>query len=81
MGFPVPVGAWLRGPHTGLLDEFVLSPRAMGRGLFRREALEDLVRAHRAGHPGHDERLWALVNFEIWQRIFLDGEPVERILA
>jgi len=79
MGFPVPVGAWFKGEHTGLLDEFVLGPRVMARGLFRREAVEGLVRAHRTGHPGHDERLWALVNFEIWQRIFFDGEPIEAI--
>ena len=80
MGFPVPVGTWLRGEYTGLLDEFVLGPRPAARGMFRREVVEGLVGAHRAGHPGHDERLWALVNFEIWQRIFLDGEAPEGVL-
>ncbi|MCA1816663.1 MAG: asparagine synthase (glutamine-hydrolyzing) [Acidobacteria bacterium] len=34
MGFPVPVGAWLRGAHTGVLDEYVLGERARARGLF-----------------------------------------------
>ena len=28
---------------------------------------------HRAGEK-HDERLWALINFEIWQRRFFDGD-------
>src|SRR5207253_10008750 len=28
MGFPVPVGHWLRGPYRRLVDEFILGERA-----------------------------------------------------
>src|SRR5262249_305512 len=28
MGFPVPVGAWLRGPFKHIVDEYVTGPRA-----------------------------------------------------
>lgn len=80
MGFPVPVGGWLRGEFSGLLDEFVTGERALRRGLFEPEVVRTLVAAHRAGEGGHAERLWALLNLEIWQRIFLDQEPVEQIL-
>ena len=80
MGFPVPVGAWLRGEFGGLLDEFVSGERALARGLFEPGAVRALVTAHRAGEGGHAERLWALLNLEIWHRIFLDQEPVESIL-
>lgn len=80
MGFPVPVGAWLRGEFTGLLDDLVTGDRALARGLFAPDALRGIVAAHRAGTGGHAERLWALVNLEVWQRIFLDGEPVEQVL-
>jgi asparagine synthase (glutamine-hydrolysing) len=79
MGFPVPVGAWLRGPYRPLLDEFVLGARARARGLFEPAAVKALVDSHTAGEPRHDERLWSLINLEIWQRIFLDGEPVESV--
>ena len=34
MGFPVPVGRWLRGAFQPLVDEFVLGPRAAARRLF-----------------------------------------------
>jgi asparagine synthase (glutamine-hydrolysing) len=81
MGFPVPVGAWLRGPFRPLLDDYLLSERALGRGLFRPEAIRALVAEHVAGHANHDERLWALLNLEIWQRIYLDGEAVDRHAA
>lgn len=80
MGFPVPVGPWLRGPFTELLDEFLTSDRALSRGLFEKEAVTALVTGHRAGEPGHAERLWSLLTLEIWQRIFVDGEQFDEIL-
>jgi len=33
-----------------------------------------MVSEHRAGQANHADRLWPLVNLEIWFRIFLDGE-------
>lgn len=73
MGFPVPVGAWLRGGFRHLLDEYVLGTRAMKRGIFEPDVVRNLVARHQAGE-NHAERLWMLINFEIWQRRFLDGE-------
>jgi asparagine synthase (glutamine-hydrolysing) len=74
MGFPVPVGAWLRGPLQPLLDELVLSPRALDRGLFAPDLLRLFAREHRAGIADHGDRLWLLANLEIWHRIFLEGD-------
>ena len=73
MGFPVPVGAWFRGEYSSIVDEYVLSERARSRGIFEPEFVRSLVNRHKAGED-HSERLWALVNFEIWQRLFFDGE-------
>ena len=74
MGFPVPIGAWFRGAYASVIDEYVLSERAMSRGLFNQDFVRDLVQRHQSGAENHDERLWALVNFEMWQRQFFDGE-------
>jgi asparagine synthase (glutamine-hydrolysing) len=74
MGFPVPIGAWFRGAYKSVLDEYVLSERAMSRGIFRPEFVGDMVRRHQSGAENHDERLWALVNFVICQRQFFDCE-------
>jgi asparagine synthase (glutamine-hydrolysing) len=78
MGFPVPIGAWLRGPYAGIVEEFVLGDRVRARGMFDMAALQRLVAQHGAG-DNHSERLWSLINLEIWQRMHLDGEPVEAI--
>nr|MBA2733066.1 asparagine synthase (glutamine-hydrolyzing) [Acidobacteriota bacterium] len=77
MGFPVPVGAWFRGSFRSVIDEYVLSPRAQERGLFDGAFIRRLVAGHQAGEK-HDERLWALVNFEMWMRRFMDGEDAPR---
>jgi asparagine synthase (glutamine-hydrolysing) len=73
MGFPVPVGAWLRGAWRPLLQEFVIGGRLCERGLFDRAGVLRLVDEHLRG-LNHSERLWALLTFEIWARVFLDGE-------
>jgi asparagine synthase (glutamine-hydrolysing) len=76
MGFPVPLGAWFRGPFRGLVDEYVLGERTRARGIFDRSYLQQLVNEHQAG-ANHAERLWMLINFEMWQRQFFDGEAAE----
>jgi asparagine synthase (glutamine-hydrolysing) len=73
MGFPVPIGSWFRGGYSAVIDEFVLGKRSLSRGIFSADFVRNLVNRHRAGED-HSERLWALVNFEIWQRQFFDGE-------
>jgi asparagine synthase (glutamine-hydrolysing) len=80
MGFPVPVGSWLRGRFRPLVEEFVLSPRAVRRGFFHPAALQRLAAEHRAGQRDHGDRLWLLLNLELWQRIFLDGEDPGMVL-
>jgi asparagine synthase (glutamine-hydrolysing) len=79
MGFPVPVGRWLRGEWRFLLDDLVLGARARRRGLFEPAAVQRLVDGHLAGE-NHSERLWALLTFELWMRIFFDGEDPASIV-
>jgi asparagine synthase (glutamine-hydrolysing) len=74
MGFPVPIGAWFRGAYTGIVDEYILSDRATSRGIFDTDFVRQLVRRHQVGGEDHSERLWCLVNFEMWLRQFFDGE-------
>jgi asparagine synthase (glutamine-hydrolysing) len=79
MGFPVPVGRWLRGTFWPVVEEFVLGPRALQRGLFEPAALRRLGEEHRSGAREHGDRLWLLMTLEIWQRIFLDHDDVAAI--
>lgn len=73
MGFPVPVGAWFRGQWREILEDAVLGSRAASRGLFSMDEVRHVLREHMAG-ANHSERLWALLNFELWARMFIDGD-------
>jgi len=75
MGFPVPIGSWFRGQFKSVIDEYVLGERALSRGIFAPEFVRTLVSLHQAGED-HSERLWALVNFEMWLRRFFDTEEL-----
>jgi asparagine synthase (glutamine-hydrolysing) len=81
MGFPTPVGRWLRGPFRPLLQEFVLGPRSLERGLFDPAFVHRLAKEHVNGAQDHGERLWLLMNLEIWQRIFIEGESPEAVMG
>jgi asparagine synthase (glutamine-hydrolysing) len=74
MGFPVPIGRWLRGSFWPVVEEFVLGPRTAARGLFDPAEVGRIAEEHRTAEAEHGDRLWLLANLEIWQRIFLDGE-------
>jgi asparagine synthase (glutamine-hydrolysing) len=76
MGFPVPLQRWFRGEFQPLLNEYVLGARSASRGLFTESVVQNMVQEHQSGIANHTDRLWSLVNLEMWQRIFVDGEPV-----
>lgn len=80
MGFPVPLANWFRGNFAALLDDIVLGGRTLDRGVFDAGELRRLVSEHRRGARNHADRLWALMNLEIWQRIFLDEQEPEDVL-
>lgn len=81
MGFPVPVGAWLRGAFWPLLEDLILSERARERNLLDADVVYAMAHEHRQGKADHGERLWLLLNLEIWQRIFVDGEHPSEVYS
>lgn len=73
MGFPVPFEYWFRKQWREAIDEYIVSPRSLERQIFNPDYVIDLVRRHMHGE-NHTSKLWFLLNFEIWQRIYFDGE-------
>lgn len=74
MGFPVPLASWFRGRFRSVIDEYVLSERALSRNIFDESYVRSTVERHQSGRENHSERLWTFINFEMWQRQFIDGE-------
>ncbi len=75
LGFPTPWSGWLAGPRLETIREMLVEPRSLDRGYFRREAIERLFNEHRDKHRDNYDRIWRLLNLELWHRICLEGEP------
>ena len=74
MGFPTPWEYWLAGPKLQEIETLLLESRSVERRLFREDAVRRIFTEHRAKRRDHGSRIWRLLNLELWQRIFLDGE-------
>ena len=79
LGFPTPWSGWLAGPRLEMIREVLLEPRSLNRGYFRREAVENLFNEHRAKHRDNYDRIWRLLNLELWHRVCLEGESHDEI--
>jgi asparagine synthase (glutamine-hydrolysing) len=77
LGFPTPWSGWLVGAQLDDIERLLLEPRSMNRGFFQRAAVEKLFREHRARYRDHYDRIWRLLNLEIWHRVCLEGESHE----
>jgi asparagine synthase (glutamine-hydrolysing) len=72
MGFGVPIGHWFRGKLQHFLRETILSERALSRGLFRPEAVKQLVELHTRSERDNSHQLWTLLMLELWFQRFID---------
>ncbi|MBS1188664.1 MAG: asparagine synthase (glutamine-hydrolyzing) [Rhodocyclaceae bacterium] len=80
-GFGTPMGAWLKGELSALLER-LLSPEALAaRGLFDPGVVGRLLADHRANRRDYTDALLSLVNFEVWARIYLDRRSHQDVTA
>jgi asparagine synthase (glutamine-hydrolysing) len=81
MGFPVPFGAWLRGTsrwHSAVRD--VLTDRTTReRGIFDSGAIDALLAGHATGRIDATDRIWSVLNLELWYRTFIDKAGVQTL--
>jgi len=73
MGFGVPIGHWFRGKMQPFLREVILSDKALGRGLFKPDAVKQLVELHVRRERDYSHQLWTLLMLELWFNRFIDS--------
>ena len=49
----------------------------MEAGFLRRPAIQEMLGAHLSGRTDHGNRLWLLLNAELWHRIHIESMPVD----
>jgi asparagine synthase (glutamine-hydrolysing) len=79
MGFPVPLSQWTRGRWNRVVADVLLDRRTQERGLIDRQSVERLLAQHASGLTDGGDRLWALLNLELWYRTFIDGGGVQTL--
>ncbi len=72
-GFPTPFGRAARGAGREIAVQILHDRRFVERGWWDVDACRALMDEER---PGHDRALWALLSWETWARLFLDGDAL-----
>lgn len=71
-GFSMPVGQWLRGSFGASAKALLLDGPARGRDLWNLAFVRWMLHEHQSGRQDLGHRLWSLLVFEIWARLYLD---------
>jgi asparagine synthase (glutamine-hydrolysing) len=78
-GFGTPMGAWLRGELVPLRKLLLSEDALRARGIFDPACVHRLVNDHDQSRSDGTDRILALLNFEVWARIYLDRRTPEDV--
>ena len=76
LGFPVPIGHWLKGDLYGFAEQLFRETEA--ERYIRRDFALGLLRRYRRGEGFDWRRLWVLVSFCLWHQVHVEAryDPV-----
>jgi asparagine synthase (glutamine-hydrolysing) len=80
-GFTIPIGDWLRGELGNWVEGLFRSPSFENRRIIRKDAALELLAMHRTGRYELGHRIWQLVMFEVWARLWLDRLEGKDLMA
>ena len=73
MGFGIPIDSWFRNDLKSYSYDVLMSDRCIKRNYFKKESIKKLLDDHSSAKSNHGARIWALLNLELWHRIFIDA--------
>jgi asparagine synthase (glutamine-hydrolysing) len=71
-GFAAPTDYWLVNDLREMTDDLLADSRIKRRGLFRAEAIRQLISQHRSGQRDWSMQIWQFLTFELWMQNFVD---------
>jgi asparagine synthase (glutamine-hydrolysing) len=78
-GFMFPIAFWFQQALSSFLEAVFADSWIVKHGVVKHEPVVRLIDEHRRGMSDHHVRLWMLLNLEVWSRLFLEGEPEDRV--
>jgi asparagine synthase (glutamine-hydrolysing) len=73
MGFPTPLRAWFRSSRATVLHDVMRDREGLLAAYIEPTALEQLLTEHQNGHKDHTDRLWRLLNLQVWGDLYITG--------
>jgi asparagine synthase (glutamine-hydrolysing) len=80
-GFASALPYVMRREYGVLYERFLTDSVLVNDGILRRGPIDSLLTAHLAGRADHGNRLWLLINAELWYRMQIQGATRESLRA
>jgi asparagine synthase (glutamine-hydrolysing) len=71
-GFGAPIDVWLAHDLRGMVDDVLNDTTLRRRGLFRPEAVRQMIADQRSGRQDWSLQIWQLLTLELWMQAFID---------
>lgn len=75
-GFSAPDESWYRGENLNYVQEILLNKKTISTEFIREDYIRNIVNEHLEHKANHRLLIWSFLNFEMWCRVFLDGQKV-----
>jgi asparagine synthase (glutamine-hydrolysing) len=73
MGFPTPISAWLLQEESRAIRDYLRDPDGVLADYINMRYLTDLLDKHDRGQHDATDRIWRLLNLQVWGDMFLTG--------
>jgi asparagine synthase (glutamine-hydrolysing) len=78
MGFPTPLRQWLLDPRADALYAMLRARDGLLSAYIDSTALDGLLARHKSGSEDATDRIWRLLNLQVWGDLFLAGKHEQR---
>ena len=75
----MPFATGRAAPWNSVARDVLLDRRSRERGIIDPAAVDRLLADHAAGRTEGGDRIWSLLNLELWHRTFIDKEGVQTL--
>jgi asparagine synthase (glutamine-hydrolysing) len=82
MGFPTPLRTWLHDPRMQPVYKRLLDPSGFLASVVDLEFAEQLISRHLSNREDATDRVWRLLNLQVWGEIFItQSSPLHSVAA
>lgn len=78
-GFGIPLGSWFRGELKDMAYNVLLDEKAINRGYFKKDEIQNLLDEHCNRKYDHGYKIWCLLNLELWHKTFMDKNDLSKV--